>query len=111
MLIPFNKHLIVKPAEENTETSSVLLPEGVEIKRQTYKPYKVMQKPSNSTLQCDEIVIVPEHMVERLDCFGNEYYLVLENHVVAIYQPTDQVLDHEHINNIINDSTFCFYAA
>lgn len=89
MLIPINRHLLVEPIDEVAEKPSVLIPDGVQVKPRGYRPYKILQRPSESKLQKDEVIIVPEHMVERLECFGVTYYLVLENHVVAIYQSKD----------------------
>ena len=89
MLIPINRHLLVAPADEDAEKPSVLIPAGVQVKPRGYKPYQIVQRPNDSKLQKGEVIIVPDHMVEQLECFGKTYYLVLENHVVAIYQPED----------------------
>ena len=86
MLYPLNKYLVVEPIEEVKKQSGVLVPEGVSVEESNFKLVKVLQPNVGSRLNTGMRVLVPTHMVEEASFFGEQYYLVTENHVVGFYE-------------------------
>ena len=83
MLYPLNKYLVVEPIEEIKKESGILVPEGVSIDNSVFKLVEVIEPHADSKLRVGMKILVPSHMVEQADFFGETYYLVLENHVVG----------------------------
>ncbi len=86
MLYPLNKYLVVEPIEEVKKQSGVLVPEGVSIDMTAFKLVKIIQPNVDSRLNAGMKVLVPTHMIEEASFFGEQYYLVIENHVVGFYE-------------------------
>ncbi len=85
MLYPLNKHLVVEPIEEEQKPSGVLVPDDVKIDNSSYKLVRLIRAHSESSLFPDAKLVVPTHMIEQVEFFGNTHYLVLENYVVAFF--------------------------
>ena len=86
MLYPLNKYLVVEPIEEVKKQSGVLVPAGVDVDTSTFKLVKVTQPNVDSKLNIGMKILVPTHMIEEASFFGEQYYLVTENHVVGFYK-------------------------
>jgi co-chaperonin GroES (HSP10) len=86
MLYPLNKYLVVEPVEEVKKQSGVLVPEGVDVDTSAFKLVKIVQPNLDSRLNPGMRVVVPTHMIEEASFFGEQYYLVTENHVVGFYE-------------------------
>ena len=83
MLYPLNKYLVVEPIEEIKKESGILVPEGINIDNSVFKLVEVMEPHTDSKLKVGMKILVPSHVIEQADFFGETYYLVLENHVVG----------------------------
>ena len=88
-LCPVNKYLLVQPLkEEEEQKSSVLIPEGVEIKPES--PFSVVQLLSSDSKVWQERLglnlLCPTHSVENFVFKGETYYLLPESHVMAIFR-------------------------
>ena len=83
MLHPLNRYLVVEPIEKLKKKSGILVPEGLDIDNTAFKLVKVIMPHVDSSLVTNMKILVPSHMVEQADFFGETHYLVLENHVVG----------------------------
>ena len=83
MFYPLNKYLVVKPIDEVKKQSGILVPEGVDVDNSTFKLVQVVQPNLDSKLNIGMKVLVPTPMMEEASFFGEQYYLVTENHVVG----------------------------
>jgi len=86
MLFPLNKYLVVAPIEEVKKQSGVLVPEGISIDISDFKLVEVVQPNIDSKLNIGMRILVPSHIIEEASFFGEQYYLVTENHVVGFYE-------------------------
>jgi co-chaperonin GroES (HSP10) len=86
MLYPLNKYLVVELIEEVKKQSGVLVPDGVSVDISTFKLVQVVQPNMDSRLNVGMKILVPTHMIEEASFFGEQYYLVTENHVVGFYE-------------------------
>lgn len=86
MLYPLNKYLVVKPIDEVKKQSGILVPEGAVVDNSTFKLVQVIQPNLDSKLNIGMLILVPTHMIEEASFFGEQYYLVTENHVVGFYE-------------------------
>jgi len=83
MLYPIGKYLVVEPIEEAKTNSGVLVPENIDIETSAFKVVKVIESNDDSSLKSGLRVVVPSHMLEEVNVFGETYYLVMENHVIG----------------------------
>ena len=83
--VPFNRHLLVsKQLEQGEENKSlVLVPEEYK-QREAFATVSVVTpaQDCNSQWSPGDTVIVPTHTIETLSVGGEQYHLVLENHVL-----------------------------
>tara|TARA_Y100000296_G_C5007220_1_gene173213 strand:+ start:260 stop:526 length:267 start_codon:yes stop_codon:yes gene_type:complete len=86
MLYPLNKYLVVEPLEEEKTISGVIIPEEVNIDSSAFKLVKILEPNTESRLESGMRILVPTHMIEEASFFGEQYYLVTENHVVGFYE-------------------------
>tara|TARA_R100001082_G_C4324592_1_gene142717 strand:+ start:595 stop:870 length:276 start_codon:yes stop_codon:yes gene_type:complete len=89
MLKPLNRYLVVQPVEEEKKESGVLVPEEytTQINHNDHMVVSVV-----SVNECDPLpftrgikLLVPAHTVEKISVFGENYYVVLENHVIGFF--------------------------
>ena len=85
MLYPLNKYLAVEPVcEEEEDKSTVLVPEGVELKNTSpFCTVRLLEPNINSTLRSGMMLVAPSHMVEKVEIQDRTYYLLLESQVVG----------------------------
>lgn len=83
MLSPVNKYLLVKPIVEEKKESGVLVPDSYTTEESSFCVAELLATNPKSTLKSGERLILPRHMLEEVDVFGEIYHVVLENHVVA----------------------------
>tara|TARA_R100001082_G_C4312806_1_gene137544 strand:+ start:508 stop:771 length:264 start_codon:yes stop_codon:yes gene_type:complete len=83
MLSPVNKYLLVLPITEEKKESGVLVPDSYVEQQDSFCVAELLAANPESTLEKGERLILPRHMIEKVDVFGEIYHLVLENHVVA----------------------------
>jgi co-chaperonin GroES (HSP10) len=84
MLCPVNRHLVVEVVVEQKKESGILVPEDYKQDQSVYSLVTLLKAGPNSEFQSGARLVVPTHMIEELDIFGEKYCVVLENHVVGI---------------------------
>ena len=84
MLCPLNRYLVVEPILEQKKESGVLVPDDYETEQSVYILVNLLKAHPESNLKSNSKLVVPKHMVEEVDFFGEKYYVVLENHVVGL---------------------------
>ena len=92
-LDPRNRHLLVKPIEEEEEkeekpVSGVLLPDSYKPQQSPYVAAKVIELAPDCSINCepDNIIIIERSMLNEVN-FGEEvFYLVLENYVLGVLE-------------------------
>jgi len=89
MLKPLNRYVVVEPVTEEKKESGVLVPEEYE-KALNHKHHTVATVVAVN--ECDPVplkkgikIIVPTHSIEKIEAFGENYYVVLENHVIGFF--------------------------
>ena len=83
---PRNRHLLVMKIEkEEEEETNVLLPEGYK-KTEEYTLLKVLDlSPDCSKVaRKNEKVIVPTHLIQDVEVDGENFSIVLENHICGV---------------------------
>ena len=85
MLYPLNKYLVVEPVKEAEKDShsTVLIPEGVDIKTSSFCLVTLVEPNVNSNLRPGMKLVTQSHLLETAEIAGNTYYLLLENYVVG----------------------------
>jgi len=85
VIIPLNKYLVVEPVEEEKQENKnvVLLPEGVEVKTSPFSLVRLQVAHSESDLWPGTVLIVQDHMLEKVELMGETHYLLLENYVIG----------------------------
>ena len=88
MLCPLNRHLVVKPVEEKQEEkkSTILLPSDVKTQDDPYKAVELIKAHCDSNLKLGSILVVPAHVIEKIEFCGTAYHVILENHVIGYFQ-------------------------
>jgi co-chaperonin GroES (HSP10) len=84
MLLPVNRHLVIKVIVEEKKESGVLVPDDYKQDASTYSLVTLRCASPDSEFEPGSKLVVPTHMIEELNIFGEKYYVVLENHVVGI---------------------------
>ncbi len=92
MLYPLNKYLVVKPIQDNEKDnhSTVLIPDGVDIKKSTFCLVELVEPNVNSTLRAGMKLVTQSHLLESAEIAGNTYYLLLENYVVGFLGASEE---------------------
>ena len=85
MMKPMNKYLLVEVIEEQKKDSGVLVPEDYKERTQAHALVKLLKENKNSELSPGMKLIVPSHMVEDVEIFGEKYSFVLENNVIGFF--------------------------
>jgi co-chaperonin GroES (HSP10) len=86
MLHPMNKYLLVDPVKEEKKESGILVPEDYKEEQSAYALVKLLKTNTNSSLSAGMRLIVPAHIVEEIDLFGEKHHVVLENHVIGFFE-------------------------
>jgi co-chaperonin GroES (HSP10) len=84
MLCPLNRHLVVEPILEQQGKSGVLIPDDYKTEQSAYILVNLLKAHPESNLKLNSKLVVPTHMVEEINFFGEKYHIVLENHVVGL---------------------------
>ena len=84
MLYPVNRFLVVEVMAEQKKESGILVPDDYKQDRSTYSLVTLLKAGTESEFKIGSKLVVPTHMVEELDIFGEKHCVVLENHVVGI---------------------------
>ena len=85
MMKPMNKYLLIKVIEEQKKDSGVLIPEDYKEVAQAHALVELLEKNEDSNLSKGMRLIVPSHMVEDVEIFGEKYSFVLENNVIGFF--------------------------
>lgn len=84
MIYPMNRHLVVEPVRhEEKESSSILIPDDVEVVNSNYCLVTLLEPHVDSKLRSGMTLVVPSHSLQRVAVLDKEYYVVLENHVTG----------------------------
>ena len=84
MLFPLNRHLVVEPILEQRKDSGVLVPDDYKTEESAYILVTLSRSHPESDLIPGSKLVVPTHVVEEINFFGEKYHIVLENHVVGL---------------------------
>jgi len=84
--VPFNRHLLVKPFEEEEEESDsvVMLPTDYVKPTSLYLTCEVLGVAADCNLETineGNQIVVERRMLHKIDVEGETFYLVLENYV------------------------------
>tara|TARA_R110002110_G_scaffold314797_1_gene527858 strand:- start:171 stop:434 length:264 start_codon:yes stop_codon:yes gene_type:complete len=85
MLEPMNKYLLVKPVEEEKKESGILVPEDYKVNHAVHSLVTLLRSHDASNLDAGMRLIVPTHMIEEINLFGEKSYVVLENNVIGFF--------------------------
>ena len=85
MLCPVNRHLVVEIVVEHKKESGNLVPEDYKQDMPAYSLVTLLKSGVNSEFRSGTKLVVPTHMIEELEIFGEKHYIVLENHVVGVF--------------------------
>lgn len=87
MLIPMNRHLVVEPILEQRKESGVLVPEEyrTQADHKDYALVELIKSNAECTLSLGANLVVPSHLIEKVDVFGKIYHVILENHVIGFF--------------------------
>lgn len=85
MLQPMNRYLLVEPIEEEKKESGVLVPEDYKVDNSTHSLVNLLRPSESSSLSAGMKLIVPRHMIEEINLFGEKSYVVLENNVIGFF--------------------------
>tara|TARA_R110000824_G_scaffold16796_5_gene69082 strand:+ start:466 stop:729 length:264 start_codon:yes stop_codon:yes gene_type:complete len=86
MLYPMNRYLLVNPIKEDKKESGILVPEDYKEEQSAYALVKLLKTNVNSKLTEGTRLVVPAHVVEEIDLFGEKHHMVLENHVIGFFE-------------------------
>jgi len=84
MLCPLNRYLVVEPILEQKKESGVLIPDDYET-QSVYILVSLLKAHPESSLIPGSKLVVPSHMLEEVGFFGEKHHIVLENHVVGLF--------------------------
>jgi|TARA_R110000772_G_scaffold20091_1_gene55859 co-chaperonin GroES (HSP10) len=84
MLYPVNRFLVVEVMAEQKKESGILVPDDYKQDRSVYSLVTLLKAGPESEFKFGSKLVVPTHMVEELNIFGEKHCVVLENHVVGI---------------------------
>tara|TARA_Y100001973_G_C5191624_1_gene331354 strand:- start:782 stop:1051 length:270 start_codon:yes stop_codon:yes gene_type:complete len=84
MLVPCNRHIVIKPIQEKEEETKVLLPDGYRPKS-VFTGAVVLAMADNCSLPIKngDTILINGAMVEEVAFQEKTYYLLLENHVIG----------------------------
>ena len=84
---PLNRHLLVSRKEvEEKNDSTFLLPDDYQKPSDPYEVVKVLSKAIDCTLDvdADDHVVVERSQVQTVSFEGQEFHIVLQNHVYGV---------------------------
>ena len=82
---PRNRHLLVEKIQKKEEETSVLLPESYK-KVEEYLLLRVLATSPDCSVMArkGEKIVVPTHLVQEVDVDGQNFSIVLENHICGV---------------------------
>jgi hypothetical protein len=82
-----NRHLVVEPIIEQKKESGVLVPEEylAQADHKDHALVKLIKASAECELPLGVNLVVPSHLVEKVDIFGKIHHVVLENHVIGFF--------------------------
>ena len=87
MLVPYNRHLLVEPVQEEKGEAIVLIPDS-SVTKPTYSLVKLAAvSPDCEKFNSDvgSTLLVNTSMIEEIKVSDKVYHLILENYVVGLY--------------------------
>jgi co-chaperonin GroES (HSP10) len=94
LIKPLNRHLVVTPHfEEVKDTPGVLLPEDFKKEKARYILATVLSVADDCTpaLQNSNQIIILSGMLDKLEFEKEEFYLILENHVLGLVEEEESL--------------------
>ena len=85
MFHPMNKYLLVRVLEEEKTETGVLVPDDFKVSTSAYSLVQLLRCHASSKLTRGDKLVVPRHMIEEINLFGENYSVVLENHVIGFF--------------------------
>jgi|TARA_R110000823_G_scaffold270092_4_gene389772 co-chaperonin GroES (HSP10) len=86
MIHPMNRYLLVDPIREEKKESGILVPEDYREEQSLYSLVRLLKTNTDSKLSEGSKLVVPAHVVEEIDIFGEKHHMVLENHVIGFFE-------------------------
>jgi uncharacterized protein YrzB (UPF0473 family) len=83
-LSPKNKYILVEPVEQDKkeeEKRAFFIPDE-NGKTEEYQIVRVIED-SNFKYEPESLIVVPSHLLERIEISGQTNYLITENYVIA----------------------------
>ena len=62
------------------------MPEDYKEELSAHAMVKLLKSNDNSDLREGLRLVVPRHVVEQIDLFGEKHHMVLENHVIGFFE-------------------------
>ena len=81
-----NRYLLVDPIREEKKESGILVPEDYREEQSLYSLVRLLKTNTDSKLSEGSKLVVPAHVVEEIDIFGEKHHMVLENHVIGFFE-------------------------
>ena len=83
-LSPKNRYLLVEPVEQDKkeeEQRAFFIPSEQQ-QEEAYKVVRVIED-SNSKYEPESLILVPTHLLEKIEISGQINYLITENYIIA----------------------------
>ena len=88
-LEPTNRYILVKPIENNNKESDsiIVLPQDYKKPEDPHKLCEVLDISGDSkfltSLNKEDLIIVEQRMLQKIEIDENEFYLILDNYVLG----------------------------
>jgi len=87
MLRPMNRHLVVQPIVEQKKESGVLVPDDFVSNESEHSLVELVSAaPDVGPLFVGQKLVVPTHILQEIDIFGEKFHVVLINHVIGVLE-------------------------
>ena len=85
MFLPMNRHLLVKKPDTIERDTGVLVPNDYKTEDSEYSVVHLLAAHEDSKFDYSKNakLVVPTHVIQEIDCCGEKYHVVLENHVIG----------------------------
>ena len=85
MFTPVNKYLAVRMILEQERDTGILVPDDYKEVASSFSLVEVVTPNSTSAYKVSQRLVVPTHMIETIELFGEKHQVVLENNVIAYF--------------------------
>jgi type III secretory pathway component EscR len=84
-LSPRNRYVLVEPVQQDKKKEEEQRAFFIPTEQQQEEAYKVVRviEDSNSKYEPESLVLVPTHLLEKIEISGQINYLITENYIIA----------------------------